>query len=411
MNKTKLLLASPTFYPSYGGAEIRFRRYLPKLKTLGIEPEVFTGTAKSKKLSQQDRQSNWYKQPIGTLLPEEEYLGIRITRYRLPDKPASRRLKVFHEKLRLEIENNSIQPDVIQFLSPIPLSIDKTLKFLKEKGISTVFTYTLPKIISYSWLGAHLENKRLIRMLRGFDCIVVSSNEVKSYLELRGVKNDIKVIPNGVDTQKFAPAINEKERISLKKKLGLSNNRKYLLSVGTIHPRKGTDLLLKSFKILAGKTDDTDLYICGPRADLTDKKLAKFKEEINKLLSDPLLKDRVYLSGFVDNIEQYMRIADVFIFPSREEGMGNVVLEAMASKLPVVMTPFLGFPKYFGENGKHYLLSDFDELDIAHCVERLLKEKDLAMSITCSAYNNIIENHVIDKSIDKYFSLYQQLAN
>ena len=376
-----------------------------------MEPEVFTGTAKSKKISEQDKESDWYKQSIGSLLPKEEYLGIKVTRYRLPDKPASKRLQVFHEKLKLEIENNTIQPDVIQFLSPLPKSIAKTLRLLKRKGIAAVFTYTLPKHVSQNPLRSYIENKRLVRMLHDFDVVVVSSSEVRSYLVSRGIENQIKIIPNGVDTQRYSPAQDESEKLSIKKKLGIKTERKLILSVGTIHPRKGTDLLLKSFKLLAEKIKDLDLYVLGPRADLTDANLGSFKEEISTLLAEPIMKNRVQMLGFVDNIEQYMRVADIFLFPSREEGMGNVILEAMASKLPVVMTPFLGLPKFFGQNGRHYILSEFNEYKIAYNAERLLTDKDLAGSVIECAYENIIENHTINQSIDSYFHLYQKLAN
>lgn len=404
------MLASPTFYPSYGGAEIRFRRYLPRLKEFGVESSVFTGTAKAKKISERDKAQNWYKAQEGTRLPSESYQGIEVIRYRLPVRPAKSRLNTFHEILKREIELGVLSPQVIQFLSPFPYFCKQTLQFANQYNIATVFAYTLPKQLDKNPIKRFYKAKQMQKFFQLLDCVVASSNEVKEYLRERGVTSRVEVIANGVDIEKFRPARNDDEKERLKKKLGISNNKINLLNVGSVHPRKGTDLLLRAFTKVIEKNKDVNLYIAGPRADISDVSLQKFSSDIDNILSDSSLKQRVHFLGLIDNVDEYMRAADIFVFPSRVEGMGNVVLEAMASGLPVVITPYIGFPDVFGKSEHNYMLAEFDEQKICDCILRFLSSVTLRKQIANNALRNVQNSLPLNKSIEQYASLYKELV-
>ena len=406
MSRTHLLLAAPTFYPSYGGAEIRFRRYLPKLKEFGVDAAVFTGTPKSKKISEADKTSAWYQAKEGDCLPPEFYEGIQITRYRLPERPAKKRLEVFHQKLQEYILSNKDQIDVIQFLSPFPMLAIKTLHLARRHNIKTVFSFTLAKKKNKNLFKEWQQKQSMKKLFDAVDHVVVSSDEVANYLQQRGIKSNLSIISNGVDTDLFRPAHDQQEITALRDKLKISPIKKVLLNVGSVHPRKGTDLLLRAFQIVAKENSDIELFIVGPRSDETDESLIEFNKEINQLLAEPLIKNRVHFCGMVDNVHEYMRVADVFVFPSREEGMGNVVLEAMASKTPVVVTPYLGFPYSFGERDTHYLLSEFDDKSIAKNILQLASGEHSRQRIQNNALDNINHQHCVKNSLQQFANLY-----
>ena len=140
-----------------------------------------------------------------------------------------------------------------------------------------------------------------------------------------------------------------------------------------------------------------------------DQTMEQFDKNVNRLLACPELKGRVHLVGMVDNVSDYMQASDIFIFPSREEGMGNVVMEAMATMIPVVVTPYLGFPSVFGNNNQHYLRAEFDERSIANQVEQLLADSDLTRRLVQNAKTNIDEKLLLQDSIQQFANLYIQL--
>ena len=410
LKETKLLLASPTFYPFYGGAEIRFRRYLPLLSKYSIESRVITGTPKAKKITQVHKSEPWYSRAYGDQLPLENYQGIDITRYRLPEKPAKKRLNVFQQRLRERLISSHNDTDVIQFLSPFRMSIIETFKLAKKNNIATVVACTLAKGTSQNSVKNFLDSYKIKKIYSAPDCVVVSSNEIKDYLLNHGVRNRIEVIANGVDVDFYKPVKSITDKENVKKNLGVRAGRKMLLNVGTVHPRKGTDLLLRAFKVIAQENKDVDLYIAGSRVDAIDKKISGFSDELNSLLSDPILQGRVHFLGLIDNVHEYMRAADIFVFTSREEGMGNVVMEAMASGLPVVVTNYLGFPSVFGEDTKQFMLCDLEETSIAEKTLELLNSESLASNLASSALTHVRNTLALNKSVQKFADLYQELS-
>lgn len=385
---------------------MRFRRYLPMLREHGIESSVFTGTPKEKKITRLHKKEPWYSVAHGERLPMEKHLDIEVMRYRLPERPAKKRLGMYHAKLRENLKLYYKDINVIQFLSPFSMEAIETFKYANKNNIATVVACTLAKKPHPNLIKRIIKNYQTKKIYSSADCVVVSSEEMRDYLYEYGVNNRIEVIGNGVDTNTYKPVRELKEKESIRRKLGIPIDKKVLLNVGTVHPRKGTDLLLKAFERIAQQRDDIQLYIAGSRVDMIDGSLREFHREIHDLATQAGLTDAIHFLGLVDNVNEYMKASDVFVFPSREEGMGNVVMEAMASGLPVVVTPYLGFPKVFGNND-HYILTEFCSEDIAEKILHLICHETLSDQITSNAYNNVIENLNLDNSVRMYSKLYK----
>lgn len=155
-------------------------------------------------------------------------------------------------------------------------------------------------------------------------------------------------IPNGVDTGRFRP-LGEKKKRELRKELGYSPEDRIVLYVGTIRRAKGVDLLLDAWDRVLAEVPQAQLVMIGPFCPVcpgvrvADKEFIEqirpkigFFVEGNNIHLMQNKKNRIQLLGVVDGVERYYRIAEVFAFPSRREGMPNVVMEAMASGVPVV---------------------------------------------------------------------------
>jgi teichuronic acid biosynthesis glycosyltransferase TuaC len=158
--------------------------------------------------------------------------------------------------------------------------------------------------------------------------------DAMTQLEIPGEK--ITVVPNGVDINKFFPLPKEAAR----SKLGLPYDKRILLSIGELIPRKGFDFLIKALKILSEEMNEKNLYlvIVGEGA---------FRKQLEQLISELNLGKQVRLVGSVPHQELYLwySAADLFCLASSREGWPNVVLESLASGTPVLATDVWGIPE------------------------------------------------------------------
>jgi glycosyltransferase-like protein len=155
---------------------------------------------------------------------------------------------------------------------------------------------------------------------------------------------DSTVIGNGVDTERFFPAWNG-EQSELRDRLGLRPGPVFL-AIGGIEARKNTIGILDAFRQLKAVSPDAQLIIAGG-ASLLDH--SGYQEEFRSELA--LLRDQstsVHLVGPVadKDMPNLYRLADALVFPSLKEGFGLVVLEAMASGVPVVVSSIPPFTEY-----------------------------------------------------------------
>lgn len=171
--------------------------------------------------------------------------------------------------------------------------------------------------------------------------IAVSEMTRRELRAIYGVPDeDIEVIPEGVDLQRFRP--DPIRRSAWRKRMGFEG-RFVLLHVTTDFSWKGLRTILRA---LPGIEGDPHLVVVGPGDP------APYLAEM-----DPEAKSRVTFFKFQENIEDFYSGADLFLFPSRRESFGLCLLEAMASALPVICTKDLGAAELMTD-GKDALLLD-----------------------------------------------------
>lgn len=133
------------------------------------------------------------------------------------------------------------------------------------------------------------------------------------------------VINNGVDTQLFRYDVGIREQ--LRKEYSLEN-KLVIGNIGRLTYQKNHEFLLEVFKILLQKRPDSELFLFG-RGELED--------EIRKQIVDLGIQNHVHLMGVVDKVPNYLQMLDVFLFPSRFEGLPVSLVEVQASGLPCVI--------------------------------------------------------------------------
>lgn len=182
------------------------------------------------------------------------------------------------------------------------------------------------------------------------------------------------------------------------------------MAVGLLRPRKRPDLIIQAWRQVLSRFPDTHLLFVGPQAGSKDPSLGKFSTEIAELITASGAADRVHFSGMVDDVENYLRAADIFILASKREGTPNSVLEAMAVGLPCLVTPFLGISGAIGQAGEHYQMVEPSPESIAGALTELLRSPELAAARGRAGQSFVNENLDQRHSLDRYVELYEELA-
>jgi glycosyltransferase involved in cell wall biosynthesis len=406
-------LASVAFYPLYAGPPTRFQRYAPGLARRGINMHVFTQAVTSQLIARDGAVNtpgdgaapNAGGSPVVPLY--EVVNDLPIQRHPLPE--GLRKQPAYFAGLGRYCRERRSVTDVVQFIN-LDLWAVPTLRQLRQMRVGTVFTHTL-----LGQLSAQPLKRRLQRFMRRLplnlaDCVVVSSGAMRRQLEDMGVAAPIEIIPNGVDLQRFRPIESEQAKARLRRELGLAPEAELVLAIGPIIPRKGTDALVEAFAALCAQHPRAQLVLVGPRHDEARPELAEFHARLARVIAAAGAQDRVIFTGAVSQVQDYLRAADLLVFPSRREGMPNVIPEAMACGLPVILTPFLGLPEEFGRPGEHYVLSDWAVPVLAADLGLLLSQPERRAALGQSARRWMESNFDVNRSLDAYAALYRRVA-
>lgn len=167
--------------------------------------------------------------------------------------------------------------------------------------------------------------------------IIAVCQALKDAMVSLGIPADkIMVVPNGVDVGKFYRVPKSEAR----KRLGLPADKKVILSVGGLIPRKGVDLLIQAVNMVMSASDMKNLHLAivgeGPS-----------REEFTKLASSVGRPNAVQFAGAIPHEELYLwySAADCFCLASSREGWPNVILESLACGTPVVAADIWGVPE------------------------------------------------------------------
>lgn len=176
-----------------------------------------------------------------------------------------------------------------------------------------------------------IARKLLSRVVNYF--IAVSGDIKKWMVNSIGIKNTRgSKILNGVNTDKFCP----RDNIGIRNSLGFSSEDIVIGTVGRLDPIKAQRLLLQAFSSLNHEKKNLCLVLVG---DGPEKRNLK---SVRKRLA---CGDSVVFLGERDDVDKILSAFDLFVLPSRNEGISNTILEAMSTGLPVIATSVGGNPE------------------------------------------------------------------
>lgn len=141
------------------------------------------------------------------------------------------------------------------------------------------------------------------------------------------VNNKLHIINNGVDLEKYK--IDEINRMKIRRELKISDSTYVIGHIGRFSYQKNHEFLIDIFKSYHEKNSDSVLILLGD---------GESKEQIKEKINDLNLDKNVYFMGNVDNVSEFLQAFDVFVLPSRYEGLPIVGVEAQASGLPCIVS-------------------------------------------------------------------------
>jgi len=200
-------------------------------------------------------------------------------------------------------------------------------------------------------------------------------------------------LQSGVDTDRFRPG-----PASLEADLP---PRPRLIFTGRMHPQKNLPLLLEAWSLVAGRSPGT-LILVGPGYDRQ-----ALEAEAQRLG----IAGRVYFTGAVDNPEDYLRAADVFVLPSVAEGMSNSLLEAMACGLPAVVSSIGGNTDLVSDHVTGRLVGESSAATWAEILLQILSDPPLARSMGQAARARIESEFAVEVVVERYLELYRRMLS
>jgi glycosyltransferase involved in cell wall biosynthesis len=384
MVQTSLCVVTHTFLPHVGGIERVVYEQCKRLMQKQFEPMVLTHrnyTARS-----------YVFDGIKVQCYDSMNIGFRLgIPYAIPHVSS---LKTFLETVK---SNDLIHVHGHPYLSSF-LAAKIAKRYSKPLVLTQHNTF-----IEYNniWDTAEKLNDLAIgkQVLKEADKIIVVSNATKNYvLSLGADPEKVEVLHNGVDLNRFKLLSGVKDE--MRKKLGISEDARVVLTVRRLVYKNGIDTLLESAELAVKKNPQLIFVVVGKGPDF---------EEVKNRIAQLGIQRNFRLTGFVSDEElpRYYNVADLFALPSKSgEGLPLVALEAMACGLPVIATNVGGTSEVMSEDyGKLVPPNSPESLGEA-LVE--FSRKDLAV-LKKELRTMMEQKYSWDKNVEKLGEIYEEL--
>lgn len=211
-------------------------------------------------------------------------------------------------------------------------------------------------------------------------------------------RSKIVLMKNGVDATWFAPTPDKPQA----KRIWGEPNRDsiVLLYTGRLAPQKALDILLQALRQVAMESPSMLLVLLGQ---------GEQKASLVKLAADLGLEKHVLFIDYALDVRPYLNASDIFVLPSRSEGISNSLLEAMASGIPCLATDVGGASLVLGNGEYGVLVPPGDTNELAAAISKLVSSADLRSAYSLSARRRILEEYDFQVVGNEYLRLYQSL--
>lgn len=244
--------------------------------------------------------------------------------------PIKKEKIIAYRKLKAIIEKGKFS--VVHCHTPVGAALTRLSAMkMRRNGLKVIYTahgfHFFKGAPVINWLFYYTIEKILAHYT---DVLITINKEDYDRAERKfKIKHIIYVPGIGVDTSKFANEMSSDE--TFRKKTNIKKEYLWLVSVGELNKNKNHIAVIKALAQISNKKIFYTIIGDGANRDWLNKKIEFYR-----------LQDRVYLTGYRDDVSSFYKSADAFIFPSLREGLSLALMEAMASSLPVLCSKIRG---------------------------------------------------------------------
>jgi glycosyltransferase involved in cell wall biosynthesis len=296
-------------------------------------------------------------------------------------------------------EIGALEPDVVHAFS----LFSPTLIAVRARR-----RYGIPAIVKVLRGGEMGERARILRkplaslriaqMRRWIDRFAVISHEIDADLAALGIRDEQRVwLPNGVELDRFRPADAE-ERRALRVRLGFGEGAT-VLYCGRLVPEKNLDLLIEAWSSVRNRFPTAELCLVGEGPE---------EDRLRSLAAAEASGVR-FAGGQLD-VTPWLQASDVFVLPSRTEGLSNAMLEAMSVGLPVVVTRVGGAEDVVDDGQNGVLVAPGSVAELEQALADCLADGDRRISLGQGARKTIFDHYSLERTADRWVEAYRGLA-
>lgn len=213
-----------------------------------------------------------------------------------------------------------------------------------------------------------------------------------------GFKDKIFTVPAPVPVERFITAT----EAGIRDEFNIHKADVVITAVGHFVEVKGWDIAVKAFAKVYKAIPNVKLLLVGKKTS------TEYYQKICKQIDQHGLKSKVIFTGNRSDIPEILKASDLFVFPSRSEGAGAALVEAMAAGLPCIATDTGGIPDVIinGHNGILFQRENSDEL--AEKIISVLSDSVLKAQLTKIAQQNL-QKFTIESYVESLFAHYQEM--
>ncbi|MFZ2330757.1 MAG: glycosyltransferase [Atribacterota bacterium] len=303
---------------------------------------------------------------------------------------------------------NKFKPDIIHLHHPFVLSLPAIMYAAKLKIPKVLTIHTQYERYAYyvSPIPHIITNEAIRRIIFNLsdkvDIITTPSQSMKDLILNYKIKKEIIVIPNAIDISIFQK-INRQEVKLLKKELLINPDDVVIIYVGRVSLEKNIDKIIKALALIRNKKIDNFVFIVVGEGTSV--------KQLSSLADSLKMREKVKFVGAIarEMVRYYYQIGDIFAFSSTSETFGMVIIEALASGLPVLAVKAPGAIDII-QDGFDGILVEDDVLQFAEKLENLIQNKDLRKKLSLNGLKTV-QRYSIEAVSDQVLELYGRLLS
>lgn len=269
------------------------------------------------------------------------------------------------------------KPDIVQ--TWMSRASDKTPRWSTSMKI--------PRFLTVARLGGYYK----VKYFKNTDYFVTITPDIKRHLVENAIAdNAVRHINNFAETEDVIDPVDRKD-------YGIPDDAKLLLGLGRLHTAKAFDTLIK---VVAKMQDNVYLWIAGEGPQ---------REDLENLISQLNVKERVKLLGWRDDRAALFQASDICVFSSRYEPFGTVFVQAWAQETPLVTTTADG-PRQFVRHEEDGLVVEIDdEQALQNAIQRIIEDSKLADMLVENGKKRYLNEFTKEKTVQAYLDYFKEI--